>query len=210
MKMRHVMEKTELTERTIRFYVENQLISPEKNEHGGRVFLEFTEENVARLKHIATLRKMEFSLEDIGLMLTHPDQIDEKVQRHLNSLKQTNREGMKTIRALEAVESHSCHSLDDLAELLQQAAVHRPLPPADIQPQFSRFDTETEKERQEAYLDFLVSMRLREKRESILRPIKRTSSAWCNAAAIASCCSDIGNPKGSGRLLPGDIHALSR
>jgi hypothetical protein len=72
------------------------------------------------------------------------------------------------------IADHEFNSLKELAERLNQAAEHRQLPQADIQPRFSRFDPETEEEKNEAYLSFLVNMRLREKRDRILQPLKKS------------------------------------
>lgn len=173
MKIKQVSKITGLTERTIRFYCEKNLVQPEKSESNGRVYINFAADNVDQLRQIAVLRKMDFTLDDIKFMLLEPDRIGQMVQKHLADLQQKQTEFQETIEALKKIASQDFRSMQELAAGLSQAAEQRRLPQIDIRPNFSRFDPETDEEKNEAYLDFLVSMRLREKREKILQPLKK-------------------------------------
>lgn len=63
MKIKHVMEKTGLTDRAIRLYIENDLVKPECDEnYNGRKSIDFSENDVEQLKNIALLRKADFSI----------------------------------------------------------------------------------------------------------------------------------------------------
>ena len=63
MKIKHVMEKTGLTDRAIRLYIENELVKPEYDEsYNGRKSIDFSENDVEQLKNIALLRKADFSI----------------------------------------------------------------------------------------------------------------------------------------------------
>ena len=66
MKIKEVIEKTKLTDRAIRWYIDNGLVSPgiEEN-YSGRKNIDFTESDVERLSQIALLRKAGFSISDI-------------------------------------------------------------------------------------------------------------------------------------------------
>lgn len=66
MKIKEVIKETGLTDRTIRLYMENDLIKPEYDEnYNGRKSIDFSEDDVMQLKNIATLRKADFSIQEI-------------------------------------------------------------------------------------------------------------------------------------------------
>ena len=66
MKIKAVCEQTGLTDRTIRYYIEEGLISPFYTENYlGRKNFNFSEADVAMLKDIAILRKFGFSIAEI-------------------------------------------------------------------------------------------------------------------------------------------------
>lgn len=66
MKMKEAITATGLTDRAIRLYIENGLVSPSCNEsYAGRKNLDFTEENIQELCNIAILRKAGFSINEI-------------------------------------------------------------------------------------------------------------------------------------------------
>ncbi len=66
MKIKQVIKETGLTDRAIRLYMENDLIKPEYDEnYNGRKSIDFSENDVVQLKNIATLRKADFSIQEI-------------------------------------------------------------------------------------------------------------------------------------------------
>lgn len=74
MKIKEVTEKTELTERAVRLYVENGLVAPSVNEsYSGRRNIEFSDEDVKRLKSISVFRKAGFSIAQIKLLMHQPE-----------------------------------------------------------------------------------------------------------------------------------------
>ena len=71
-KMKEVCQKTGLTEKTIRFYVEQRLVDA-KTEPGLHYrSLSFSDKDIQRLQDIAALRSADFSLSDIRRMLEEP------------------------------------------------------------------------------------------------------------------------------------------
>lgn len=68
MKMKEICEATGLTERAVRFYVQEQLVMPHTQRRGGRTWLDFSETDVERLRAIAVLRKAGFTIEEIRSM----------------------------------------------------------------------------------------------------------------------------------------------
>lgn len=66
MKIKQVMAETHLTDRAIRIYIDNGLISPDFEEnYSGRKSYRFSSEDVSALKNIAILRKVGFSISEI-------------------------------------------------------------------------------------------------------------------------------------------------
>ena len=73
MKIKAVCERTNLTDRTIRYYIEEGLISPAFTENYlGRKSFDFTEENISELNDIAVLRSFGFSIDEIRQILNDP------------------------------------------------------------------------------------------------------------------------------------------
>lgn len=66
MKIKEVMTETELTDRAIRLYIDEGLVSPSFSEnYRGRKSYDFSQGDITALKNIATLRKAGFSIAEI-------------------------------------------------------------------------------------------------------------------------------------------------
>ena len=75
MKIKNVCECTGLTDRTIRYYIEENLISPEYTQsYNGRRTFEFSSEDVELLKQISVLRTFNFTIEEICAIKNDPHQ----------------------------------------------------------------------------------------------------------------------------------------
>lgn len=70
MRIHDVIKSTGLKKRTIHFYIDEKLISPEVNMKNG--YFEFSDEDVNHLKLISQLRKADFSISDIRTMIQYP------------------------------------------------------------------------------------------------------------------------------------------
>ena len=69
MKMKDVLEQTGLTDRAVRLYIDNGLVTPNIEEsYSGRKNINFSTEDVDRLRNIALLRKVGFSIPDIKVI----------------------------------------------------------------------------------------------------------------------------------------------
>lgn len=68
MKIKDVCIQTQLTERAVRFYVQQGLLTPSSKRHNSRTYLDFSPEDIARLDTISTLRRAGFTLEEIRSM----------------------------------------------------------------------------------------------------------------------------------------------
>ncbi|MBQ4105393.1 MAG: MerR family transcriptional regulator, partial [Clostridia bacterium] len=69
MKIKEVIAKTGLTDRAIRLYIENGLVTPNNEKsYTGRNNYNFTQSDVEVFEQIALLRKADFSLEQIKIL----------------------------------------------------------------------------------------------------------------------------------------------
>ncbi len=162
MKMREVCARTGLTDRTVRYWTEQGLLAPCREEQNGRLYFQFTEEDVAALERIALLRQAGFSIGQIGEMQRDPAAIAPAVRALGDSLRQQRQEAEEAERVLAQAESSP--TLDALMELLQDKRALFPPP----EPRFDRFDLLTEEERQEAVRLSRAGLAAREKRRGLL------------------------------------------
>ena len=78
-KIKEVCQKTGLTEKTVRFYVEQGLVEVKWEQGLHYRSLSFDDKDIRRLQDIAALRNAEFSIANIRQMLEHPDSIPEMI-----------------------------------------------------------------------------------------------------------------------------------
>lgn len=79
-KMKQVCQMTGLTEKAIRIYMDQKLISPKVEEGIHRKAYFFSEEDVDRLKDILTLRNAGFSIAEIKQMLENPEMLSTLIE----------------------------------------------------------------------------------------------------------------------------------
>ena len=83
MKIKDVIERTGLTDRAIRLYIDNGLFTPSIEESfSGRKSINFTEEDIKRLNNIAMLRKAGFSISDIKNIVDN-NGIKDIIEKHI-------------------------------------------------------------------------------------------------------------------------------
>jgi DNA-binding transcriptional MerR regulator len=120
-KIKAVSELTGLTTRTIRVYIDEQLIAPKFTENYlGRRSFEFSQTDIAALQNIATLRKYGFSIDEIRNILLDSQTsiaIIENVKQRTQIQADEYRERLK---ALSRVESLKAYSVEELSEILLQ------------------------------------------------------------------------------------------
>ena len=131
MKIKEVCDRTGLTERAVRLYVERGLLSPAAEEKGERTYLDFSESDVETLTAIARLRELEFSLDDIRQMQLFPDRAGRIAFDRRQALVHDARDAEQAAAALRQMERLNAPTLTELA----QAARWRPAPaPAPARP----------------------------------------------------------------------------
>lgn len=165
MKIREVCRKTGLTERTVRFWAGQGLISPETYEMNGRSYFVFSREDVAALEEIDTLRRAGFSLAQVQQMRAQPDSTAAAAAQLLEELKRRQEETEASLAALAS--AADCQSPGELARQLRTYAARRPLPEAN--PRFGRFDAESREEKERAYAAFQSGSARRSRQRQRLR-----------------------------------------
>ena len=83
MRIKEVCKITGLTDKAVRTYINNQLINPSYTEnYAGRKNYSFDDNDVDILNKIVLLRKYDFSLSDIKLLLNSDDNIIQVLEKH--------------------------------------------------------------------------------------------------------------------------------
>lgn len=118
MKIKAVCERTGLSDRAVRLYIESGLLSPEKTEnYTGRRSFDFSESDIERLDRIAALRAAGFSIAQIKEIQETPDSIPLIVAEVTEKQETELRRSEKVLSSLNAL-SEDISSFDELADRL--------------------------------------------------------------------------------------------
>lgn len=119
MRIKMVCELTGLTDRTIRYYIDEQLISPTYTENYlGRKTFNFTEEDVDQLNHIAVLRKFDFSIEEIRELLAHPERSGRVILNVKARIENMVSQGQEALKAISNLSVKRSYTVAELARAL--------------------------------------------------------------------------------------------
>ncbi len=149
MKAKEIAAQTGLKERTIRFYEEHDLIRPAMERRNGRNYREYTQEDADRLRLIATLRRSQFTLEEIRQLLEQPDATPQIFRDYTARMEQSARSTELLWKAASTIPSEGL-TPQSLAQSLERQVRNLSLPPADLEPHFGKSDPETPLEKQQA------------------------------------------------------------
>ena len=134
--MKGLSALTGISDRTIRYYIDDGLFIPEKHteNYEGRRSYEFTENDVKRLKQIALLRKHGFSISEIKELAKGNSDINSLVETRISEAKQNSENQLDEIKALEAVLSGQPKNFDELCDMLSNPIIEEaPVPVIDEQ-----------------------------------------------------------------------------
>lgn len=140
MKLKEVCSITGLTKRTIRFYEEKQLISPQGEWKNGRVYRSYSDEDVKILQEIAVLRRAMFTIEEIYEMQQNPDRITEIIGGYEERIHDISATIQELNRILVSLNPAKIHSVSVLADQISPAVTDLPLPKIDLHPRFKYLD----------------------------------------------------------------------
>lgn len=132
MKIKEVIEKTKLTDRAIRFYIDNGLVSPgiEEN-YSGRKNIEFSENDIERLSQIALLRKAGFSISDIKEIISDDEKIKEIVKKFIEESEEEIKRKSEVVEKLKTISFDEKVSLKTLCERLSDTVKENDIPKED-------------------------------------------------------------------------------
>lgn len=135
MKMKEVLERTGLTDRAIRLYIANELVSPEcSRSYTGRSSFDFSEADVEALQKIALLRKADFSLEQIKALQSGGEEAKAALSEYLEEKREEyHRDGL-ILEALADLPGEEVPDLDELCRRLTDGFREKKVPQSDLKP----------------------------------------------------------------------------
>ncbi len=137
MKIKEVCEKTELTSRTIRLYIEEKLIFPEYTENYlGRKSYKFSDVDIKNLLNIATLRKYGFSISEIRQIIETKNNSSKIIKEICNRKELTIENEKQMLSALSQLNDGELYSIDEIANVLNSCNEKRDLPQNDTMSPF--------------------------------------------------------------------------
>ena len=135
MKIKEVISQTGLTDRAIRLYIENGLVTPENEKsYNGRNNYNFTQTDIEHFEQIAILRKADFSLEQIKTLKSGGESAKEVLIAYLNDKKESVVAGQKIVNALKDIPQQEIVTIDYVCEKIKDSFEQTSLPDADIKP----------------------------------------------------------------------------
>lgn len=127
MKIKSVCEVTGLTDRTIRYYIEEKLISPSYTENYlGRKTYNFSEKDIKELNDIAILRKFGFTLDEITSLIGNAETSKEILSNVIGRTTQTVLEGQNKLAVLSQISTEKAYTVAELAEELSKSSLQLP------------------------------------------------------------------------------------
>ena len=166
MKIADVMHRTGLTERTIRYYEEQGLVTPSLTESGGRTYREFSEDNINELETVAALRKLLFTIDEIKAMRADAAAIPGILEHYRTRLTEASEKMLDVLTTLDRMDTRYISDVTSLARGFTFAAAGRAVPSGDVstalppyEPQlrFGQYDEDMPSNRQERLDEFNAS-----------------------------------------------------
>ncbi len=131
-KIKEVIAQTGLTDRAIRLYIENGLVSPENQKsYTGRNHYAFTQKDVQLLNQIAILRKADFSIEQIKILQNDGEAAWACLQQYLDSKRKAITDGQKMVAALETLAPRNIQIMDSICSTIEHSLGQSTLPEED-------------------------------------------------------------------------------
>lgn len=133
MKMKEVLERTGLTDRAVRLYIANELVSPECTRgYTGRNNYDFSEGDIEALQKIALLRKADFSIEQIRALQSGGEEAKAALCEYLEEKREEyHRDGL-ILEALNGLPGEEAPDLDELCRRLTEGFREKKVPQADL------------------------------------------------------------------------------
>ena len=140
MRIKEAARRTGLSEKTIRYYESRGLVLPDTEERNGKLWRDYTEEHVAQLTAVATLRKAFFHVEEIDAIRADPERIPETLAGVRARVEETYETLGKLRELMDRPELSEAADMLTLAEGLREAVKPLDLPPQDLKFNFKAMD----------------------------------------------------------------------
>lgn len=132
MKIKEVIAKTGLTDRAIRLYIENGLVTPENQKsYNGRNNYNFSQADVDCFEQIALLRKADFSLEQIKALKQGGESARDTLLEYLTAKQESVVIGQKIFEALKDFPAEETVTMESICAKIKASIENTPLPDAD-------------------------------------------------------------------------------
>lgn len=133
MKIKEVIEKTGLTDRAVRLYIDEGLAAPSIEEsYSGRKSIEFSESDVERLNNVALLRKAGFSISDIKSMVDDNSTAKNVVENFIEQTESNIAHETEIVEKLKGISFDEDVTIETICETLMETVEGRCVPKADI------------------------------------------------------------------------------
>lgn len=133
MKIKEVINKTELTDKAIRLYIDNGLVTPSIDEsYSGRKSIEFSDVDVERLNNIALLRKAGFSIADIKEITESDEKAQAVVKKFIEETENNIQHESDIIEKLRNIPAENGISMETICESLSKAVEEKQVPKEDL------------------------------------------------------------------------------
>lgn len=133
MKIKEVIEKTGLTDRAIRLYINEGLAAPSIEEsYSGRKSIEFSAQDVERLINVAMLRKAGFSIPDIKSIVDDKETAKEIVKKFIEQTEQNIEHETEIAEKLKSISLDGEVTLEVICKSLSETVEKNEVPSEDI------------------------------------------------------------------------------
>lgn len=121
MKIKEAAQYCGLTEKAIRLYEAKGLICPRTEEKNGRTYREYDDKTIRTLLTVGILRRADFTIEQIGMMLGSPDRIGEVFASYKEVIRENSERLAALNRVMETMDAEDLCDIDRFADTLAES-----------------------------------------------------------------------------------------
>ncbi len=133
MKMKEVTEKTGLTDRAVRLYIDEGLAVPNIEEsYSGRKSIDFSESDVERLKNVALLRKAGFSIADIKSMVDDNSTAKDIIEKFIEQTENNIAHETEIVEKLKGISFDEDVTIESICNTLSATVEEKEIPKEDL------------------------------------------------------------------------------
>ena len=133
MKIKEVIEKTGLTDRAIRLYIDEGLVLPNIDEsYSGRKSIDFSQSDVDRLNNVALLRKAGFSIADIKSVVDDNSTAKNIVEKFIEQTERNIEHETEIVEKLKGISFDGEVTLETICNSLSETVEEKQVPSEDM------------------------------------------------------------------------------